>query len=223
MVKYQPHQPIPIEYSDKIYTAIHFHLGDRWGNVNDLLIKSEEEKKIIKFAIPTNWINPIHDVINLLDFRCPGIHVIPYHNGIKTLRIRSPNIPFYPTKIRWIPGFYKRICYQFNGHWKGRQKNPPAEDIPKLTSFLPFEFIQLGRHQSLNEVVRIASESDLFVGVDSGMSHICASVGIPRFIVEYKLNIDAYQRRNPYIKCVGTNDAIAKITKYIEEKYATSF
>ena len=41
------------------------------------------------------------------------------------------------------------------------------------------ETTTLGKHLSERECVYIAADNALFVGVDSGMSHLCHSVGVP--------------------------------------------
>jgi hypothetical protein len=121
-----------------------------------------------------------------------------------------------PTKIRWKPGTYKRICYQYDASVVNR---PPRWDIVDFTDkFKDYEFIRLGIGLSLAECVNIASESAAFVGISSGISHIMHSVGIPMFLMSYGFDIRPYHSGNEYMLCQGFMDCEVELRKYLTDK-----
>ncbi len=97
--------------------------------------------------------------------------------------------PYVPTKVKWARNDSRIISYQVETstqHRPDRFCDPWL--IEELSDQLPaYEFIELGKeHQSrMSEVIEILSQSELFVGIDSGMSHVAHSVGVPVFLKYY--------------------------------------
>ena len=103
--------------------------------------------------------------------------------------VRDHHDSYVPTKVRWAQHETGVISYQLEtstSHRPGRFCNPWL--IEDLSDRLPgYEFIEVGKqHQStLSEIIQILSRSTLFVGIDSGMSHVAHSVGVPVFLKQY--------------------------------------
>jgi hypothetical protein len=129
--------------------------------------------------------------------------------------------PYFPTKLRWSSARrHHYVCYQFDGISSGSEKNLDRRSEDLLLNVLnnsmsaPFELVRLGKHLSVAQCVRVATESAFFVGVDSGMSHLCHSVGLPMFLIENKLPVITCHRGKAYIPCKGAED-------FLKHKYPT--
>lgn len=103
--------------------------------------------------------------------------------GVKVYRHK-----YLPTKTRWSDDkTKKKICYHFDGGGTKRKKIR-QEDVNKVLMHFKnqeYETVELGGHMSLSEMVNHLSESELFVGEDSGPSHVCHSVGTPCNLLHY--------------------------------------
>ena len=100
--------------------------------------------------------------------------------------VRDHHEPYVPTRTRWVQNDGRIISYQITTptkHRPARFCDPTL--IKRLGDHLPgWKFIALGKeHQrSLSEIVEILSRSVCFVGIDSGISHVAHSVGVPVFL-----------------------------------------
>ncbi|NIJ52328.1 glycosyltransferase family 9 protein [Dyadobacter arcticus] len=98
--------------------------------------------------------------------------------------------PYLPTRVTWRQQqCRKRIVYHLSPSTFGPTSCQPGEAellVEKLT-YLKFEAIRLGDHMSLEENIKIAASSDFFIGIDSGVSHLCHSVGIPIVLIRNRL------------------------------------
>jgi Glycosyltransferase family 9 (heptosyltransferase) len=103
--------------------------------------------------------------------------------------VRDHHDSYVPTKVKWVQHDSGVISYQLEtstSHRPGRFCNPWL--IEDLSDQLPgYEFIEVGkqRQSTLSEIIEILSQSTLFVGIDSGMSHVAHSVGVPVFLKRY--------------------------------------
>lgn len=81
-------------------------------------------------------------------------------------------------------------CYQFDGLSSAEDKNPPPSLVADMKQYLKnygLQLIRLGSHLSLAKCAEALSQCALFVGCDSGMSHIAHSVGCPVYMYEGRL------------------------------------
>jgi hypothetical protein len=102
---------------------------------------------------------------------------------------------YLPTKQRWDPT-ENWIAYQFDGrshHHKNLSRNQEHEILSAIRR-RGFKPVRLGGHISLMECVDILSRSHMFVGVDSGMSHIAHSVRIPMILFANGASLDWIQQ-----------------------------
>lgn len=174
------------------------HLGDCWSFVS----------YVLKYRIKTISVNDhterkIREIIPLLDSNHRPT-IVSNRKGARS--VWSFGHKYVRTKIHWTDRYYGKVCYQFDGRSSTQAKNLPRqkeftliEAIEKLGS-IP---VKLGSELSLLECVQEAATSDLFVGVESGMSHLCHSVGVPTIIIPSSLGEDfikKYHNNNEYEK-----------------------
>lgn len=206
-----------IKVIDPIYYSRFKYLGDRWRRASLMLRRAQEINR--KVVCCENF-KLFKEIIPLLEIRSPGISFIDKHDNIKTTKISDVvfNKDVVHTKLKWIKHckFQNKICYQFDGRWKGWLKNPPKEELNVLTSFMPnIEFIRLGNHLSLLQCIEIAITCDCFIGICSGISHIMHSVNIPSFLVQYKMEISNFHSyAKNWTLCNGTEDLIKKVNEF---------
>jgi len=210
-----------------VYKLWHQRLGDLWVSINVALTKQDP---YISTLVGKNQrkekdeTSRIKEIISLLDHKCNYTLVHGSDNNIyRYERIKLPRDhcgQYFPTKISWKEGNYYKIAYQFDGRSSASAKNPPIADVEKLFKKFShkFKFIRLGDHVSLEENVKLAANADIFIGSCSGMSHLCHSVRVPMYLLQYSTNIEKWHRNNPYTLCHGMDDAILKINKYFQSK-----
>jgi hypothetical protein len=132
---------------------------------------------------------------------------------------------FHPqvhTKLRWQgwrQGRARRIAYQFDATSDADNKNPTPAELESLLRFAPgYEMVRLGKHLSVRQCVEIAAASDLFVGVDSGMMHLCYAVGVPVFLICNQMApwvLFKWHGCNHAIHCLDTHDFIFKARQFL--------
>jgi Glycosyltransferase family 9 (heptosyltransferase) len=101
------------------------------------------------------------------------------------------------TAVRWDAHearLRRTVCYQFDSvSNKATAAMTQAEEsqvMQQITSW-GLEPIRLGSHISLKQAVDSLSECQLFIGVDSGFSHLAHCVGTPVYL--YERGIPTYQ------------------------------
>jgi hypothetical protein len=103
--------------------------------------------------------------------------------------------PYHPTKIVWSERQVKNIiCLQL--------VSPRPRDLPNknlthdedrfIKKFIMrytgiYQFIFLDKSRTLHEIVSYLAQSALFVGICSGMSHLCHSVGTPMLLKNWSV------------------------------------
>jgi hypothetical protein len=104
-------------------------------------------------------------------------------------------LPYVPTRSRWKAAKRRQIVYQLVPREDGRT-SCQAGEIEFFMKRLELEgitAIPLGLPKSVEQIVEDASESSFFVGIDSGMSHLCHSVGIPSILIRNRLPLGYLQ------------------------------
>jgi hypothetical protein len=59
-------------------------------------------------------------------------------------------------------------------------------------SFQNLKINSVGEHVGIENSINKIAESNIFIGIDSGMAHIGSSVGIPVYLYDFKQNEDIY-------------------------------
>ena len=123
-----------------------------------------------------------------------------------------------PTKIQWeLNPNHKIVTYQFDGV-STPEKNPPQEDIDRMLRWIESKGltpVKVGKDLSIKGCIHLMSKSVLFVGSDSGMSHIAHSVGVPVYLMEYKLGVATCHRGKQYVLCKGVDSFIGQAENYL--------
>jgi hypothetical protein len=126
------------------------------------------------------------------------------------------------TKFRWKgwrQGRSRRIAYQFDAMSNADRKTPSPAEHEQLLNFAPgYEMVRLGKHLSVRQCVETAADCDLFVGVDSGMIHLCYAIGVPVFLLCYQMDhlvLFKWHGSNHAIHCLGAQDFIYKARHFL--------
>jgi Glycosyltransferase family 9 (heptosyltransferase) len=85
------------------------------------------------------------------------------------------------TTATWHGAGSRRIAYQFVPGKEGAKSCKPGqiEQFEPAVRALGYTPVRLGAHLGIAGSIKHAAAAELFVGVDSGMSHLCHSVGTP--------------------------------------------
>lgn len=120
--------------------------------------------------------------------------------------------PYVPTKRRWTGKGSGRACCQLVNHQPPNNAKALARaHREEVEAWLEAEFnevVRLWKDRTIAECVEAAAGSELFIGMDSGMSHLCHSVGVPVLIKEW----DGLNRHHPnkeFIQFSNPAEAIA--------------
>lgn len=202
-----------------IWEPHHPHLGNLWASCNFFLnesVRTGTKTLISRRCRGTDVSGTVQEILNELESSGKTELVDKDATHFITEEWR---VPYCPTRSRWSPNRFDRVCFQFDGVTHPQKTNPPPEDLAQLLgAWLPagIEFIRLGRPLSIADDVRLLSRSDAFLGVDSGMSHIAHSAMVPCFLLQYLEPLEKAHPNKSYVKCEGAVDAIAKIRYHLQ-------
>lgn len=208
------------ENQEIIYGKCKNHFGNLWAFANRIcLLGNKAKDKKIKVSNYIHGADIIKEIISLLDVDLSNIEWVDKNNTETGLRygVKKFKLPYYSTKIKWKQKYYGRIVYQLEtGSSLFDQKKITDVNIflDKIKDRFNCDFIKLGKHFSIQECIENASTSDLFIGICSGMSHLCHSVGVPVFLY----NWDKIKKCHPnkdYKVFNNADDAIELINKQI--------
>ncbi len=186
-------------------------LGDRWASINLLLRRAESTNEIV--LVEDAGRRGLHEeILGVLDGPTSLIELVDAKGNVKVTSADVWITDYYPTIRRWRwPGHSVKVAVHFDGVSSATDKNPSAADKESITNHLldlGYELIFLGPQLSISHVVDILATSAFFVGVDSGFSHVAHSVGVPMFLLQYKMPLVACHRGKSYMLCNGAADLI---------------
>ncbi len=209
-----------------VYRPHNFGLGDHWATVSLCRFRGRQSGEPLRLATRSHgrdFSQRLHEIDDLLDDSDCGPRFI---DAEPTHHFDGYHIwacPVVPTKTRWRNDPRSRaVVYQFDGESAAESKNPPDTEREKLLAWLRnvgFETVQLGKHLSLAECVEEAANAALFVGVDSGMSHVAHSVGVPVYLYEHKLPIITCHRQKQFVIVRSADDFIAQVWPYLHLRF----
>lgn len=107
------------------------------------------------------------------------------------------NHEYLPTKIRWENRRSRIISFQFDSRSNKDLKNCSSEEISRFREVIfksGYRLVDLGNTCDLTAAVNIMSISEVFIGLDSGMSHVAQSVGVPIFLIANQMKKDFLQQ-----------------------------
>jgi len=181
---------------DILYQLHNSNLGDHWGSYCLMTVLGMRHKTQYSLGtwnaggIYTNRLTEISELFQEHPYRpllveAQGdVKVDAWYNwAFPALAVDS--------QYRWdICKTQKTVCYQFDGISSAEDKNPSPLEALGIKLFFKqrdFKLIRLGGHISLKEAVTHLSTCSLFVGCDSGFSHIAHSVGCPAYMYQGNL------------------------------------
>jgi hypothetical protein len=159
------------------------------------------------------------EILNELD--SPG--EIELVRSEPSIRLDTYNVwlsPYFPTKTRWdAHRRHRYVVVQFDGESAKELKNASPEEELLILKFVEqrcpgFSLVRLGKPLTVKELIEIAADSAFFVGVDSGMSHLCHSVGLPIFLMEYRLPTHTTHGGKAHTLCRGFADFAAHFDRF---------
>lgn len=197
-----------------VWSPWHFNLGDHWATVNYLVTRSftlREEQLLSRYQHGVDFKPRFTEILGVLD--------MPERSSVVITDEKGTHEPegfdiwagfFWATKEKWDPFKHEnKICYQFDGISSADDKNPSPEDEARILSACSkHTVVRVGKDMTLEQVVHEMATSAVFIGCDSGMSHIAHSVGVPMILVEYKLPIVTTHRHKNYKTARGTNEML---------------
>jgi hypothetical protein len=170
--------------------------GDLWAITSYSCLLSqrvEHPVHLSKWSVKSMWDREteIRDILgNLDDGYAENVMVTAERFSTNSrFSVAYHHEPYVPTKVKWARNDGRIISYQVETsttHRPDRFCDPWF--IDDLRDRLPdYDFVALGKHHqsTIGEIIDILSKSELFVGIDSGMSHVAHSVGVPVFLKHY--------------------------------------
>jgi hypothetical protein len=130
--------------------------------------------------------------------------------------------PYVPTKARWTGNGSGRACCQlFNNQPLPNARAMSISDRNNIEEWLEGEFndvVRLWKDKTIAECVEAAAGAELFIGIDSGMSHLCHSVGVPVLIQDWE-GLDRHHESKEFSSFRDPADAISKMKKMREDQW----
>jgi hypothetical protein len=179
-----------METSKEIYRPYGTALGDCWLNLNYLINLAIRKNEVLRTSL---WYLNHGKKLRRAD-KCKEIlPLFKYSNYIelgeweptewKIPWQQLSKYPIIPTTITWSPNNSKKICYQLDAKSKKGQAFPSKDIENELLDRIGqnYELVKLGLGKTLKQCVEDLATCEIFVGVDSGMGHMAASVGTPIF------------------------------------------
>jgi hypothetical protein len=206
--------------SQTIYRNWNSGLGDTWATIQLLAQKKGPDDLLLSTIQHGENLRPMQaEILRVLDQ--------DYFANEVVLVDHEPNTELdgyavwaalpLPTIRRWCP-MGRTICVQFDGKSTPELKNPPPGDIAAINQWARthgLEVVVVGKELGLVASVAALARCLFFVGCDSGMSHVAASVGTPSYILEYQLPVVTCHRHRAYVKCENVDRFIAQAANYL--------
>lgn len=186
------------------------HLGDAWayssycatrGLIPTCMTKAGSiEQKLIE-------IQPLLGITTGFSHMKPELYIDEFD---------AWRMPYRPTVRKWSPNHKRTVAIQFDGRLHADIKNPPPEIVDYIRNYLlqnDYTPISVGGAYSLAGCVSILAEAEMFIGVDSGMSHVAHSVGVPCVIVQNRLDVRPYHTNKEYklLQCCDVRHELPRI------------
>lgn len=182
-----------MELSKEIFRVHGRGLGDCISDVSRFIHVGLERNQILRLALfyvkeRKKYVMKLKEVVPIFE----NDHVITLVDEDptepKVYWKETNKLPLVPSKVKWVPNRSKVACYQFDGKAFGSSKNFPSKEAEDaVLDFIKsqgYQVVRLGGHISIADCVKVASESELFVGVESGMAYLCGCVGLPCFHIQ---------------------------------------
>lgn len=188
-----------------IYRPWNDGLGDHWATCS--LLRTLAQARCQRQRLSTHGLNHRHahrlDIINRLLVDAHLIELVPEPPTSTLNGFDVWAAPLIRSTHAWEwPHCRRTVAYHFDGVSSAEDKNPPLREQQAMLAWLrsrQLDVIQLGGDRFLPEVVEILATSVLFIGCDSGFSHMAHSVGTPCFLYEHKLPVITCHRQKQHV------------------------
>ena len=192
------------------------HLGDVWAFVNYCIKHNHHELSAI--ALDGKPIDKkIYEIFDNLDTSFK-FDVCYSDKKFETVnQFYAWGIEYTPTVVKWYQNNNRIITHQLDG---GRLHN----DLKCISEDFKSDILQVihsrgyieqsvGGQFSLSECIKHMSESEFFIGIDSGMSHVAHSVGVPVILIESNFDFRPYHICKQYKTAKTVYDVASIIYK----------
>lgn len=190
-----------------VYALWNEGLGDHWASINLLAQMSITRREPVEFQMSARFLERHGEILDLLDLGTARVLMTASQSDARLGGFDVWATEYLPTRRRWARSDrLDFICTHFAGVSSAADKNPPDHDQMQIREWAAKQglpAVELGPHLSLTAIVDLLSRCTLFVGCDSGMSHIAHSVGCPTYLLEYKLPVVTCHRHKAYVLCRG--------------------
>lgn len=190
-----------------VYNLWNEGLGDHWASINLLAQMSIAQGRQVRFHSKPEHHSRHAQILIALE---GGLARVLPQDEPGTADLDGFNVwatEYLPTKRRWYrSGVEPVVCTHFEGISAAADKNPPPADRQEIEAWAAARGLKtcaLTGGMTLSEVIWRLATCTLFVGCDSGMSHIAHSVGCPTYLLEYRLPVVTCHRHKAYIRCDG--------------------
>lgn len=191
----------------KVYRMYGRGLGDCWSHLSYLISLAVSTGKVLKVS---KWYwkgDKKRDVGKKLEEMLP---LFEYSHMIELVE-QDPTEEKIPAAVAssyplvrsihhwrpWHRSSPRTIVFQFDGKThKGKNFSDPADEQRMLSIMIDNGYvpIRLGGHLPLKTCIKYASRASMFVGVESGMGHLCGSVGLPLVYIQNSMPRDHWKR-----------------------------
>ena len=208
-----------IPHNLPIYRLHNGGLGDHWASINLLHMLGLQRGEMVYFSSRGEHRQRHAEILGVL-----GIgNVLPVDDEGDTpldgfdvwATHYAPTLPLWS---RHSQTQAPTLCYQFDGESAAADKNPGKSERDQILVWAAtrgLTAIPLGRDNSIPEIVYRLANCTLFVGCDSGVSHIAHSVGCPTYLLEYNLPVVTYHRHKNYVLCKGAGHFTQQADNYL--------
>jgi hypothetical protein len=186
-------------------------LGDHWASLNLLAHMCLISGKPIAYSHPQKAkIDRAGVILDLLDLSHMRRFIVG-HADQKTEDLDGFDVwatPYFATRVRWsLQGMVPTLCVHFDGISTAHDKNPSKDEQEQILAWAAargLRVVVLGDPaMPLQDMIKHLATCALFVGCDSGPSHVAHSVGCPTYLLEYNLPVVTCHRHKNYVLCKG--------------------
>jgi ADP-heptose:LPS heptosyltransferase len=179
-------------------------LGDAWNLANFLLQKSQQHNKPVEIKTQNEEESNLLLLIqSLLQHDTKGFTVTKENFDTEWELTQDP---YFKTKLTWDGGSKKTIITKVTSKSKllGNLQDLPENEIKYLDELIKnnnYTRIELNNEQTIKEIIMLMSSATAFIGINTGMSHIAHSVGLPNVIIHHytQIPLDKFHGKNKYL------------------------
>lgn len=202
-----------------IYQLWNGGLGDHWASINLLGRIAESQRTAVHFESKPEHRGRHVQIFGELNLE--GYNVVPVHmaatKGLDGFDVWAAQ--YFKTRRQWCHVTVEpMVCVHFDGESSAADKNPDRFDqrlVEQWCAGVKMEPVYLTGKLDIHTIVSLLSRCALFVGCDSGMSHIAHSVGCPVYLLEYNLPVVTCHRHKNYVLCRGAGEFAHQATNWV--------